>query len=60
VPVGTESTAVMLQAFCILRALRQAATARFTLMGWEDDKWKTASELAEKHELALFRSLKLD
>lgn len=56
VPVGTESTAVILQAFCILRALRQAATARFTLMGWQDDEWKTACDLAEKHELALFRT----
>jgi hypothetical protein len=56
VPVGTESTAVILQAFCILRALRQAATGRFTLMGWGDDEWKTACDLAEKHELALFRT----
>jgi hypothetical protein len=56
VPIGTESNAVILQAFCILRALRQAATARFTLMGWEDGEWRTACDLAKKHELALFRS----
>ena len=56
VPVGTDASAVSLQAFCIVRALRQAATARFALMGWEDDEWKTACDLAEKHERELFRA----
>jgi hypothetical protein len=56
VPVGTDSSSVALQAFCIVRALRQAATARFALMGWEDDEWSTARDLAEQYELALFRT----
>lgn len=56
VGVGTQSSAVRLQAFCIITALRQAASARFALMGWEDHEWKTACDLAEKHELALFRA----
>jgi hypothetical protein len=53
VPVGTNSTSVSQQAFCIVRALRQAATARFALMGWEDDAWKAARDFAENVELKL-------
>ena len=53
VPVGTDSSAVSVQALCIIKALRQAATARFTLMGWQDNDWNTALRLAEQHELAL-------
>jgi hypothetical protein len=56
VPVGTDSSAVSVQALCVIKALRQAATARFTLMGWQDDDWNTASRLAEQHELALLRA----
>jgi hypothetical protein len=56
VPVGTDASSVALQAFCIVRALRQAATARFALMGWEDDAWKAARDFAEKVELKLFRT----
>jgi hypothetical protein len=56
VPVGTDVSAVILQALCILKALRQAATARFTLMGWQDDQWTAAAHLAEQHELALFHA----
>jgi hypothetical protein len=54
VPVGTSAATVRLQALCIVRALREAATARFALMGWEDDAWKAARDAAEQCELALF------
>ena len=56
VPVGTDASSVSLQAFCIMRALRQAAIARIALMGWEDDTWKTAGDLAEKVELKLWQT----
>jgi hypothetical protein len=56
VPVGTDSSAVSVQALCVIKALRQAASARFTLMGWQDDEWNTASRLAEQQELALLRA----
>ena len=55
VQVGAHSSAVSVQALCILRALRQAATARFALMGWQDDEWKTACRVAEEHELVLLQ-----
>jgi hypothetical protein len=53
VPVSTNSTSVSQQAFCVVRALRRAATARFVLMGWEDDAWKAARDFAENVELKL-------
>jgi hypothetical protein len=56
VPVGTDASSVALQAFCIVRALRKAATAHFALMGWEDDQWKAARDQAEQTELKLFRT----
>ncbi len=56
VPVGTDSSSVSLMAFCVVRALRQAATARFALMGWEDDAWKAAHDFAEEREAALVRA----
>ena len=56
VPVGTNSTSVSQQVFCIVRALRQAAIARFALMGWEDDAWKAARDFAENVELKLFQT----
>lgn len=56
VPVGTDISAVSLQALCILKALRQAATAHFMLMGWQDNQWTTSCRLAEQHELELFRA----
>jgi hypothetical protein len=56
VPVGTDSTSVTQQAFCIVRALRKAATARFALMGWEDDAWAAARDFAENVELKLFET----
>jgi hypothetical protein len=40
VPVGTNSSAVAGQALCVIKALRRAANAHFTLMGWDDDAWR--------------------
>ena len=51
--IGTDLHAVYLQALCIVKALRQAATARVTLMGWADDEWNGAARDAVQHELAL-------
>jgi hypothetical protein len=56
VPVGTDSARVAIQAFCILRALRVAATNRFTLLGWNDEEWQAASSQAEAYEYTLFQS----
>jgi hypothetical protein len=53
VSVGTDSTEVALQAFCILRALRVAATQRVELTGWSDTEWEEASQAAEAHEATL-------
>jgi hypothetical protein len=41
---------------CDPRALRASATDRFTLMGWGDDPWLTASGEAEALERALFET----
>lgn len=57
VSVGTDSSQVRLQALCILRALRAAATERFVLMGWIDAEWEAARQAAEQHELALLKAL---
>jgi hypothetical protein len=57
VSVGTDSTKVLQQALCILKALRVAATERFTLMGWLDGQWDAARQAAEQFELALLRAL---
>jgi hypothetical protein len=56
VPVGTDAKSVLLQAVCILRALRVAANARFTLMGWQDSEWQTAERTALEVERAMFRA----
>ena len=56
VPVGTDSTRVATQAWCILRALRVAAHRRFTLMAWDDQQWKDAAGRAEAYEYILFQS----
>lgn len=56
VPVGTDASSVALMAFFAVRALRQAATARFALMGWEDEAWNTARDFAERLELKLYRT----
>jgi hypothetical protein len=57
VSVGTNSSKVLLQALCILRALRAAATERFALMGWIDAEWEAARQAAEQYELALLKAL---
>lgn len=54
-PAGVAPTAagVGMQAVCVLRAVRKAAAARFTLMGWLDRDWSRASRTAEEHEVEL-------
>jgi hypothetical protein len=47
---------VRAQAVCVLRALRKAADARFVLMGWADDDWRSACARAEQHELVLMQA----
>jgi hypothetical protein len=42
VPMGTNSERVSAIAFYVLRVVRAAATARFTLMGWTDPSWTEA------------------
>ena len=39
-----------LQGLCVLRALREAATARATLMRWDDDRWRNDARVGEEHE----------
>jgi hypothetical protein len=56
VPVGTDSTRVATQGWCVLRALRAAANRRFTLMGWGDQEWRDAASRAEEYEYALLQS----
>ncbi len=56
VPVGTDSTRVATQAWCVLRALRAAANRRFTLMGWSDQEWQDVAGRAEAYEYTLFQS----
>jgi hypothetical protein len=53
--IGTESNAVNTQSLCLLRALRHAGTARFTMMGWLDDDWNEAAQQSATHELALLK-----
>jgi hypothetical protein len=53
VPVGTDSGAVSVQALCILRALRVAATVRFTLMGRLNPDWDAAARRAMELERVL-------
>jgi hypothetical protein len=55
--IGTQSSSVSTQAWCILRSLKNAATARFTLMGWNDPQWEAACRRVEAHELVLFRAV---
>ena len=56
VPIGTDSAAVSVQAFCMTKVLRRAATARFELMGWLDEEWSTVCQVAEQQEYALLRA----
>jgi hypothetical protein len=57
--LGTTSTAVQLQAWCVLRALRVAASARFELMGWDDDEWLDICRQVDEHQVWLFETVKL-
>jgi hypothetical protein len=56
VSVGADSTKVAIQALCILRALRLAASHRVTLMGWNDETWQADCRHAEEHERTLFQA----
>lgn len=58
VQIGTDLQAVYRQALCIVKALRQAASARFTFMGWLDEKWNAVARDAVQHELALLQASK--
>ena len=58
--VSTRSSSVATQAICILIALRNAATARFTLMGWSDAEWEAACQIAKQHEAALMAAAQAD
>jgi hypothetical protein len=56
VAYGTSSQSVLVQALCVMRALRSTATRRFVLAGWEDEGWARASRIAAQHELGLLRA----
>jgi hypothetical protein len=56
VAYGTSSRSVLVQALCVMRALRRTATRRFVLVGWEDEGWERASRAAAHHELGLLRA----
>jgi len=51
---------VRAQALCVLVALRNAVDARFVLMGWTDEDWRTACERAQAHELVLMQAYQQD
>lgn len=55
--VGTEARAVNAQSVCLLRMLRYAGAARFTLMGWADEEWIDACRQAESHENSLLKAI---
>lgn len=58
VPVGTTASGVLLQAVCILKALRRAADSRFELMGWSSTAWSDAVRASIEHEGEVLRALK--
>jgi hypothetical protein len=54
VAFGTKTAKVAIPALSILRALRAAATAQFTLMGWaEDPSWQSVYRAVDAHERLL-------
>jgi len=53
---GTASTSVFAQAVCVMGAVRNVATARFTLMGWMDNEWRTAGMASIGHERQLIKT----
>ncbi len=57
VPIGTNSRSVGIQALCILRCLREAASARFALMGWRDNAWRAVATATELYKLEMMRAL---
>jgi len=57
--VWTKSTSVQLQAWCVLRALKTAADARFALMGWRDEEWLAMCQQADAHAIWLFATVDL-
>ncbi len=57
VPVGTDAGSVQLQSLCVLRGLRTAAEARFALMGWQDNSWRSAAASTEQLENNLLQSV---
>lgn len=58
VPFGTNSKQVALQALCVVRALRQAATARATLMGWTDDQWQSDADDGARYEAGMIEAFR--
>ncbi len=58
VPLGTDAIAVYLQTICIMKALRQAAAARFDLMGWTDEGWNAAVGEAARHEKGMLDAIR--
>jgi hypothetical protein len=59
VPVGTTTSGVMLQAVCILKALRRAAETRFELIGWRSDAWTEAVRGSVAHEGEVLRVVRV-
>lgn len=42
VAIGTDGVQVSMIGFYLVKALREAAIVRFTLMGWNDSEWQNA------------------
>jgi hypothetical protein len=49
---------VLLQAACILKALRRAADTRFELMGWSSTAWADAVRASIEHDGEVLPALK--
>jgi hypothetical protein len=48
-PSVVRAHSIQIQAFYVLRALRNAAAAQFRLMGWDDEVWAAATLAADQH-----------
>jgi hypothetical protein len=55
--VFVRTTAVQLQAFCVLRALRAAGDAQCRLMGWGNAEWVATSSNAFEHSVWLLEAV---
>jgi len=55
--IVVRAHSVQIQAFCVLRALRNAADAQFRLMGWDDEIWRGAALDADRHAAWLTRAV---